>query len=81
MTQLSVALWAIGIFALRFSGLGNLLLQVGLFFAVTIWNIIRPQYKWPCRTENRTAISHMKDNTGPPCASTRPDGLRIELRK
>ena len=37
----SVALWAIGTFALRFGALGNLLLQVGLFFALTLWNMKR----------------------------------------
>ena len=29
---------AIGIFALRFGWLANLLVQVGLFFALTVWN-------------------------------------------
>ena len=41
----SVALWAIGTFALRFGGLGNLLLQVGLFFALTMWNMKRRERK------------------------------------
>lgn len=38
----SVALWGIGIFAFRFGWLGNLLLQVGLFLALSIWNMRRP---------------------------------------
>jgi len=41
LALLSVALWAIGIFALRFGCLGTLLVQVGLFFALTVWNIMR----------------------------------------
>jgi len=41
LALLSVALWAIGIFALRFGWLGTLLVQVGLFFALTVWNIMR----------------------------------------
>jgi len=36
-----VALWVMGIFAFRFVRLGNLLVQVGLFFARTVWNIVR----------------------------------------
>jgi len=32
----SMALWLIGIFAFRFGCLGNLLVQVGLFFALTV---------------------------------------------
>ncbi len=41
----SVALWAVGIFALRLGWLGNLLLQVGLFLAITIWNMMRRERK------------------------------------
>ena len=37
----SVALWVIGIFALRLGILGNLLLQIGLFLALTAWNMQR----------------------------------------
>jgi hypothetical membrane protein len=37
----SVVLWLIGSFALGFGWLGNLLVQVGLFFALTIWNMQR----------------------------------------
>ena len=37
----SVALWAIASFALGFGWLGNLLVQVALFFALTVWNMIR----------------------------------------
>jgi len=45
LALVSVALWAVGIFALRFGWLGNLLLQVGLFIALTIWNMIRRERK------------------------------------
>ena len=41
----SVALWVIGTFALGFGLLGNLLVQVGLFFALTVWNIMRRKRK------------------------------------
>ena len=41
----SVALWVIGIFAFRFGWIGNLLVQVGLFFALTVWNIMRRERK------------------------------------
>jgi len=41
----SVALWVIGSFALRFGWFGNLLVQVGLFFALTVWNIMRRKRK------------------------------------
>jgi hypothetical protein len=37
----SVALWVLGSYALRFGWLGNLLVQVGLFFALTFWNTQR----------------------------------------
>jgi len=41
----SVALWLIGTLAFRFGWLGNLLVQVGLFFALTVWNIMRRERK------------------------------------
>jgi len=41
----SVALWAVGSFAFGFGWLGNLLVQVGLFFALTVWNMMRRQNK------------------------------------
>ena len=41
----SVALWAVGSFALGFGWLGNFLVQVGLFFALTVWNMMRRQNK------------------------------------
>ena len=41
----SVALWVIGILAFRFGWLGNLLVHVGLFFALTVWNIMRRERK------------------------------------
>ena len=41
----SVALWVIGILAFQFGWLGNLLVQVGLFFALTVWNIMRSERK------------------------------------
>lgn len=37
----SVMLWVLGIFVLKFGWLGNLLLQVGLFVALTAWNMRR----------------------------------------
>jgi len=40
-----MALWLIGIFAFRFGCLGNLLVQVGLFFALTVWNIMRRHWR------------------------------------
>jgi hypothetical protein len=40
-----VALLVIGIFAFRFGWIGNLLIQVGLFFALTVWNILRRERK------------------------------------
>ena len=41
----SVALWAVGIFLFKFGSLGNLLLQLGLFCALTLWNMMRPPPK------------------------------------
>ena len=41
----SVALWVVGSFALGFGWLGNLLVQVGLFFALTVRNMMRRQNK------------------------------------
>ena len=41
LALISVALWVIGILVLKFGWLGNLLLQVGLFFALTSWNMMR----------------------------------------
>jgi hypothetical protein len=37
----SVTLWLVGSYALGLGWLGNLLLQVGLFFALTFWNLSR----------------------------------------
>jgi hypothetical protein len=37
----SVALWVLGSYALGLGSLGNLLVQVGLFFALTFWNMRR----------------------------------------
>jgi len=45
LALVSVALWVMGTFALRFGVLGNLLLQVGLFFALTVWNMMRRERK------------------------------------
>ena len=39
--MISVVLWVIGIFVIKFGWLGNLLLQVGLFFGLTCWNMMR----------------------------------------
>ena len=41
----SVALWVIGIFAFRLGWIGNLLVQVGLFFGLTVWNMMRRERK------------------------------------
>ena len=45
LALISVALWALGILAFKFGWLGNLLLQVGLFLALTCWNMMRPPRK------------------------------------
>jgi len=45
LALLSLALWAVGIFALRFGWLGNLLVQAGLFLGLTIWNMTRQKRK------------------------------------
>ena len=45
LALISVVLWVVGILAFRFGWLGNLLLQVGLFFALTFWNMRRPPPK------------------------------------
>lgn len=42
LALVSVALWLVGDFALGFGTVGNLLLQVGLFFALTFWNMLSP---------------------------------------
>ena len=41
LALVSVALWALGILVLGFGWLGNLLLQIGLFLALTFWNMSR----------------------------------------
>ena len=41
LALISVALWVIGILLLKCGWLGNLLLQVGLFLALTCWNMMR----------------------------------------
>ncbi len=41
----SVALWVVGSLALGFGALSNLLVQVGLYFALTVWNMMRRQNK------------------------------------
>ena len=45
LALLSLALWAVGIFALHFGWLGNLLLQAGLFLGLTIRNMTRQKPK------------------------------------
>ena len=45
LALISVALWMIGIFLFKFGWLGNLSLQVGLFFGLTLWNMMRPPSK------------------------------------
>ncbi len=41
LALVSVMLWVPGVFVLNFGWLGNLLLQVGLFLALTFWNMSR----------------------------------------
>ncbi len=41
LALVSVTLWVLGIFVLKFGWSGNLLLQVGLFIALTWWNMRR----------------------------------------
>ena len=41
LAVVSIVLVLVGSFALGFGWLGNLLLQAGLFVALTIWNMIR----------------------------------------
>ena len=41
LALISVALWVTGAFLFKFRWPGNLLLQVGLFFALSLWNMRR----------------------------------------
>jgi len=41
VSLISVVLWLIGTFAVGFGRIANLLVQVGLFFGLTIWNMLR----------------------------------------
>ena len=41
LALLSVVLWVSGIFLFKFGLMGNLLLQVALFFALSVWNMNR----------------------------------------
>ena len=41
LALVSVTLWVLGIFVLKVGWLGNLLLQVRLFFGLTFWNMMR----------------------------------------
>ncbi len=41
LALVSVAVWVIGMFAFGLGWLGNCLLQAGLFFALTGWNMWR----------------------------------------
>jgi hypothetical protein len=43
LALVSVTLWLLGSYALGFGWLGNLLVQTGLFVALTIWNMQRAQ--------------------------------------
>ena len=43
LTLASVALWVVGSFALGLGWLANLLVQVGLFIALSVWNMMRRQ--------------------------------------
>lgn len=42
LALISTALWVTGIFVLRLGWLGNLLLQIALYFALSLWNMRRP---------------------------------------
>ena len=42
---LDEGLWVVGILALRFGWLGNLLVQAGLFLGLTLWNMTRQKRK------------------------------------
>ena len=46
LAVVSAALWLIGSFALGFGLITNLVVQVGLFFALSIWNMVRRDRKW-----------------------------------
>jgi hypothetical protein len=41
LALVSAVLWLLGSFALGFGLIANLLVQVGLFFALSIWNMVR----------------------------------------
>ena len=45
LALISTALWVTGIFVLRLGWLGNLLLQIALYFALSLWNMRRPLNK------------------------------------
>jgi hypothetical protein len=45
LALVSVALWGVGIFWFKFGLVGNLLLQVGLFLGLSLWNMRRPPGK------------------------------------
>jgi hypothetical protein len=42
LALVSVGVWGVGLLAFKFGWFGNLLLQVGLFFALAVWNMRRP---------------------------------------
>ncbi len=39
LALISVLLWLLGMFAFQFGWIANLLLQVGLFVGLTVWNM------------------------------------------
>ena len=43
LTLVSITLWLMGIFLFGFGWLGNLLVQAGLYLALTVWNMQRAQ--------------------------------------
>jgi hypothetical protein len=45
LALVSVGLWVLGSLLLHFGWLGNLLLQVGLFIALTFWNLWRQEHR------------------------------------
>ncbi len=42
LALISVLLWAVGVFVFKFGWLGDILLQVALFLALSVWNMMRP---------------------------------------
>ncbi len=45
LALVSVTLWAIGVFVFKLGWLGCIVIQVGLFLALSVWNMTRPAGK------------------------------------